>query len=149
MNHMAETEHTVVSSADIEAINIVTARERMKQYRKRPGSFFAALVSLAAAVTIAALLLLIGYILIKGVPNLRPSMFAWEYTTENVSMMPAIINTFTMVGMSLVIAVPLGLFSAIYLVEYAGRGNRLVKIIRLAAETLAEFLPSSMASSEA
>ena len=138
MNHMAETEHTVVSSADIEAINIVTARERMKQYRKRPGSFFMLfLVSLAAAVTIAALLLLIGYILIKGVPNLRPSMFAWEYTTENVSMMPAIINTFTMVGMSLVIAVPLGLFSAIYLVEYAGRGNRLVKIIRLAAETLA------------
>ena len=99
MNHMAETEHTVVSSADIEAINIVTARERMKQYRKRPGSFFMLfLVSLAAAVTIAALLLLIGYILIKGVPNLRPSMFAWEYTTENVSMMPAIINTFTMVG---------------------------------------------------
>ena len=103
----------------------------MRQYRRRPGSFFMLfLVTAAAVITVAALLLLVGYILINGIPHLKLSMFAWEYTTENVSMMPAIINTFTMVGMSLIIAVPLGLFSAIYLVEYAGRGNKLVKFPR-------------------
>ena len=129
MNHMAETENHVVSAAGIRAINVVTRGERMRQYRRRPGSFFMLfLVTAAAVITVAALLLLVGYILINGIPHLKLSMFAWEYTTENVSMMPAIINTFTMVGMSLIIAVPLGLFSAIYLVEYAGRGNKLVKV---------------------
>lgn len=120
-----------------QAINIVTRSERIKQYQRHPGSLFMLFLVVAAAViTIAALVLLVGYILINGIPNLRLSMFEWEYNTENVSMMPAIVNTFTMVAMSLVIAVPLGLFSAIYLVEYAGRGNKLVKIIRLTAETL-------------
>jgi len=82
------------------------------------------------------LMLLIGYILIKGLPYLKPSMFAWKYTSDNVSMMPAIINTITMTGLSLLIAVPLGVFSAIYLVEYAKRGNKLVGVIRMTAETL-------------
>lgn len=112
-------------------------REKSDQYRKRPGSLFLLLlVWAAAAVTMAVLFLLIGYILIRGIPQLKPSMFAWEYTTENVSMMPAIVNTFIMVAISLAIAVPLGVFSAIYLVEYAGRGSRFVRAIRLAAETL-------------
>ncbi len=94
------------------------------------------LVWLAAAITVAVLLLLIGYILIKGVPNLKPSLFAWKYTTDNVSMMPAIINTIIMTFLSLLIAVPLGVFSAIYLVEYARRGNKLVRIVRMTTETL-------------
>lgn len=111
--------------------------EKFAQYRKRPGSLFLLfLVWAAAAVTMSVLILLIGYILIKGVPQLKLSMFAWEYTTENVSMMPSIINTFIMVAISLAIAVPLGVFSAIYLVEYADRGSRFVRAIRLAAETL-------------
>ncbi|MCD8097397.1 MAG: phosphate ABC transporter permease PstA [Lachnospiraceae bacterium] len=95
-----------------------------------------ALVWAAALITVAVLLLLIGYILIKGVPNLKPSLFAWKYTTDNVSMMPAIINTLIMTFLSLLIAVPLGVFSAIYLVEYARRGNKLVRIVRMTTETL-------------
>ena len=59
------------------------------------------------------------YILIRGIPNLSPEMFAWEYNTENVSMMPAIINTVLMVLLVLLIAVPVGIGAAIYLVEYA------------------------------
>ena len=51
-------------------------------------------------------------------------------------MLPAIINTFIMTLISLIIAVPLGIFSAIYLVEYAKRGNKLVGIIRMTTETL-------------
>jgi len=52
-------------------------------------------------------------------------------------MMPAIINTLTVTVVSLLISVPLGIFSAVYLVEYARRGNKLVKLIRLTTETLA------------
>jgi len=71
-----------------------------------------------------------------GVPHLSIDLFAWEYNSENVSMMPAIVNTITMTFMSLIVAVPLGVFSAIYLVEYAKRGNKLVEIVRVTAETL-------------
>lgn len=94
------------------------------------------LVWAAAAITIGVLVALIAYILIMGIPNLSPELFEWEYTTENVSMMPAIINTIVMTILSLLLAVPVGIFSAIYLVEYARRGNKLVSVVRTTAETL-------------
>ena len=94
------------------------------------------LVWAAAAITIGVLVALIAYILIMGIPNLSPELFEWEYTTENVSMMPAIINTIIMTLLALLLAVPVGIFSAIYLVEYARRGNKLVSVVRTTAETL-------------
>ena len=109
----------------------------LKKYKGHPGSLILViLVILAAVITFSVLLFLIAYILIKGVPHLKLSLFAWEYTSDNVSMMPAIINTLIMTLVSLVIAVPVGIFSAIYLVEYAKRGNKFVKVIRLTTETL-------------
>lgn len=51
-------------------------------------------------------------------------------------MFPAIVNTITMTLLSLLIAVPFSVFTAIYLVEYAKRGNKLVGVIRTTAETL-------------
>ena len=90
----------------------------------------------AAVITFAVLLFLIAYILINGIPNLKPSLFEWTYNSDNVSMMPAIITTVQMTMLALVIAVPLGLFTAIYLNEYAKRGNKLVNIIRITTETL-------------
>jgi len=109
----------------------------LKSYTGQPLSLLLrALVYLAAAMTVGVLLSVAGYILIKGIPNLKPSMFAWEYTTDNVSMMPAIINTLTMTAVSLLVAVPFGIGSAVYLVEYARRGNKLVRVIRLTTETL-------------
>ena len=109
----------------------------LKKYKGHPGSLILViLVILAAVITFSVLLFLIAYILIKGVPHLKPSLFAWEYTSDNVSMMPAIINTLIMTLVSLIIAVPFGIFSAIYLVEYAKRGNKFVKVIRLTTETL-------------
>lgn len=121
----------------MEAINQVTFHQKMKGYRKKPLSFLLLLLVLFSALfTVGILLLLIGYILIKGVPNLNASLFAWEYNSNNVSMMPAIINTLLMTALTLLIAVPIGIFSAIYLVEYAKRGNRLVKVVRLTTETL-------------
>ena len=95
-----------------------------------------ALVYASAAVVFGVLLALIVYILVMGVPNLKLSLFAWNYNSENLSMLPAIINTLTMIALTLLMAVPLGVGAAIYLVEYAKRGSRLVKLVRLTAETL-------------
>ncbi len=112
-------------------------KAKMKSYRKHPGSFLLLLlVLLAAFLTIATLLFLVGYILITGIPNLTPSLFAWNYDSENVSMMPAIVNTVEMVAVSLLVSVPFGVGAAIYLVEYAKKGNKIVGIVRLTAETL-------------
>lgn len=98
-------------------------------------------VYLGALVTAAVLLFLVGYILVNGVPYLTPSLFAWEYTSDNVSLMPALVNTLVMAGLSLVMAVPVGVGSAIYLVEYAKRGSRFVQIVRTTTETL-QGIPS-------
>lgn len=86
--------------------------------------------------TAAVLLVVVGYILVKGIPELTPSLFARTYNSENVSLLPALINTLFMTALSLVIAVPLGVGAAIYLVEYARRGSRLVGLVRMTAETL-------------
>lgn len=94
------------------------------------------LMMLSAAVTVGLTFCLVGYILVKGIPNLSTELFVWEYTTENASMMPAIINTLWMVILVLLFSVPVGVGAAIYLVEYAARGNWLVQIIRITAETL-------------
>ncbi len=95
------------------------------------------LVYLASAITVGALLFVVGYILFKGVPHLSLKLFEWHYTTDNLSLLPALLNTILLTALALIIAVPLGVFAAIYLVEYARRGSRLVRIIRMNAETLA------------
>ncbi len=121
----------------MEAINKQSFSERLKSYKRNPFSFFlAALVVLSAIITLAVLAALLLYILAKGIPNLKPELFEWEYNTTNVSMMPAIINTLTITVMTLLIAVPAGIFSAIYLVEYAKRGNKFVSVVRMTTETL-------------
>ncbi len=94
-------------------------------------------VILATIVTIGALLFVVGYILYKGVPNLSWKLFEWRYNTTNLSLLPALLNTILLTGLALLIAVPLGVFAAIYLVEYARRGSKLVSVIRMNAETLA------------
>ena len=106
-------------------------------YKKRPLSvLLRVLVTAAAALTVFVLFSLVAYILIKGVPNIRPELFEWKYTSKNASMMPAIVNTVTMVGCTLLLAVPFGIGSAVYLTEYARRGNRFVPVIRMTTETL-------------
>lgn len=94
------------------------------------------LVRICAAITAAVFLFLVGYILIKGIPYIKLDLFSWEYNSENVSLMPALINTIVMTLLSLIIAVPFGVLCAVYLIEYTGRGNKFVGIIRITAETL-------------
>lgn len=86
--------------------------------------------------TFLTLLFLVVYVVIKGVPHLSFDLFSFTYTSENASLMPALINTITMTVLSLLLAVPFGIGSAVYLVEYAGRGNKFVEMIRLTTETL-------------
>ena len=117
--------------------NKMTVKDRLKTYRKHPGSFLVMLlVMLGALLTFSVLLFLIAYILINGVPHIKLSLFECNYTSENASVVPALINTIVMTILSLLIAVPFGIFSAIFLVEYSGKGNKFVEVIRLTTETL-------------
>lgn len=121
----------------IQPINVQSAKQKIKSYSHNPGSLIlAGLVGLAALLTVLTLVFIVGYILIKGIPNLTPELFQLEYNSENVSMFPAIINTICMTVLSLLIAGPLGILSAVYLVEYAKKGNKLVSLVRVTAETL-------------
>lgn len=115
--------------------------ERLKQklrcYKRSPMSLvLCILVWTAAAITLIALAFVVVYILVKGIPHLSPSLFEWEYNSDNVSLMPALINTLLMTLISLLLAVPVGIGAAIFLTEYAKRGNKLVGLVRITAETL-------------
>lgn len=94
------------------------------------------IVNFAAFLTVGTMMAIVFYILYKGIPHLNMEMFSLKYTSENASVVPALINTLIVVVVALVIVVPIGIFSAIYMSEYAKRGNKLVKIIRLMSETL-------------
>lgn len=101
----------------------------------KSGAIHGAVIA-ASAITMTALLFIIAYILIKGIPNLTPELFSWKYNSENVSLTPALINTLSMIALTLVIAVPAGVFSAIYLAEYARGSSKIVGLIRITTETL-------------
>ena len=121
----------------MKAVNKQSFKQKLMAYKRKPLSLaMYLLVVIATVLTVGALFFLIGYILVMGIPNIKPEMFSWEYNSENVSFMPAIVNTIIMTALSLLIAAPLGIFSAIYLVEYAKRGNKFVGVIRTTAETL-------------
>ena len=99
-------------------------------------SLLRALTWLAAGVTAGVMLLVVGYILVKGLINLTPELFSWKYTSDNCSMIPALLGTLAMTALALAIAAPLGVFAAIYLAEYAPKSSRLVKLVRITSETL-------------
>ena len=132
-----QVEEPETNVADIVGINRQTFGQKLKSYTRKPTSLIMLILVIGAAcMTLAVLIFIIAYILINGVPNLSWSLFQWNYNSENSSMMPAIINTVIMTVLALVIAVPFGIGAAVYLVEYAKRGNKLVSIVRVTAETL-------------
>lgn len=110
---------------------------KLKTYLHHPGSLVVLLLTiLSAVITVLALGSLIVYILVKGVPHLTPELFAWTYNSDNVSMLPALVNTLLLTILAIVVAGPLGIFAAIYMVEYAKKGNKIVGLVRVTAETL-------------
>ena len=122
--------------------NTLTIGDQLKSYARHPGAgVLAFLTLLGAVITFALLFFLIGYVLVKGIPYLNASLFSFTYTSENVSLLPSLINTLIMTLVSLAIAAPVGIFAAIFLVEYAKRGNKFVEVIRLTTETL-QGIPS-------
>ncbi len=124
-------------AAPEEYINRQTLGAKLREYAKSPLSLaLMILVMLSALFAAGILLFIVGYILVNGIPNITAEQFEWNYTPENQSMTPAIINTVLMTALTLLIAVPVGIFAAVYLVEYAKRGNKLVKLIRITTETL-------------
>ena len=134
---MADKNNSAVID-EIKPINRVTFKQRMISYKRKPLSLvMLLLVALAAVLSAAALVFIIVYVLVRGIPNLTPELFALTYNSDNVSCMPSIINTIVLTLLTLLIAVPFGIGAAIYLAEYAKKGNKLVKVIRTMAETLA------------
>ncbi|MGI6361828.1 MAG: phosphate ABC transporter permease PstA [Bacillota bacterium] len=118
-------------------VNQLSKKQKIKNYLNNPSSLILLLVVMTGAlITFFVLIYLLSYITVKGVPYLTPSLFSATYTSENVSMLPAIINTIIITLVSLGIAAPLGIFTAIFLVEYTDRKNKFVGFIRLATETL-------------
>ncbi len=108
-----------------------------KEKKKGASLALEVLTKLGAIATAAVLVGIVGYILVMGIPHITPGLFAWKYNSDNVSLLPSLIDTVLAVLLTLAIAVPLGVMSAIYLVEYTARGNAFVKVVRVTAETLA------------
>lgn len=112
-------------------------KNKIKTYLKHPGSLVMFLFTNAAAlITALTLGFIVVYILVRGIPYLTPELFKWEYNSDNVSMLPSIVNTLLITALALLIAAPLGIFAAIYMVEYAKKGNKIVAVVRVTAETL-------------
>ncbi len=100
--------------------------------------FLRAIVYLSALTTVCVLFFIIGYILYNGIGSLNTSLFETNYTSDNLSMFPALVSTIILCLLSLSIAVPLGVFTAVYLIEYAKKSSgKFIEVIRLTTETLA------------
>ena len=114
---------------------------------KTSSKILKALVYFFAALTILCLAFVILFVLMRGIPHLSPELFRIKYTSDNVSMLPAMINTLIMVLLALLAAVPIGIFTAIYLAEYADPNNIIVRIVRVTADTLSVYSVCSFLSS--
>ncbi len=120
-------------------ISKITAKNPASSAARTSGwaeSFLAVLTWSAAILTIGILVFLVCFVIAKGLPHIKPSLFALTYNSVNVSLLPALISTVMMTALALAFAVPLGVFAAIYLVEYAKRSNKAVVLIRMTTETL-------------
>ena len=108
----------------------------MSKTRKIEAVLWKFLVKLAAVLTMAVLLFIVIYILIKGIPNLSLGLFSLHYTTDNQSIVPSLLHTIELTLMGLLLAVPLGIFAAVFMNEYAKKGSKLVALTSITSETL-------------
>ena len=112
-------------------------KNNIKTKRKAYSSLMKALMGISVTLTCALVLFLIGYILVKGLPNISWKLLSTKpsYLDDSIGILPDILNTFYVVLATLVIVLPLGVGAAIYLNEYASN-KKLVGIIEYASETL-------------
>lgn len=105
--------------------------------RKLTSALSKLLVWFSGIFTVGILVFILFFILLRGIPKINMEFLFGKYNSETLSAFSSIVTTVEMIVISLAIAVPIGVFCAIYLAEYAKRGNKAVKIIRLAVDTLA------------
>lgn len=126
----------MILANEIEATVSLEGYDSLFHTKKKKRNILKPIVNISAFACFSIFLFIIGYILMKGIPNLTSELFEWKYTSTNVSMMPAIITTLYVVFLSIIIAAPIGIFTAIYLVEYLDTNSKFTKIIRLTSDTL-------------
>lgn len=120
----------------VDQLRLFFKKEKNRLIRHPFSALVRILCRLAMIITLFSLLYLIGDILVKGIPNLKPELFSLNFTTENQSMLPSLINTLIITALALLVSIPLGIGGAIYLAEYAKRNSVMVRLIRITAETL-------------
>lgn len=91
---------------------------------------------ICSLIAISALLFITIFILIKGLPNINFNLLFGKSGNSQMTLLPAIVSTSMMLFLSLVIAIPIGVFAAIYMVEYAKSKSKLIPIIRVFTESL-------------
>ena len=109
----------------------------MKKRRKFYIVLMRGLMILSVAITTALVLFLVGYVMIKGIPNISWKLISTKpsYLADSIGILPDIVNTLYIVAATLIIVLPLGVGAAIYLTEYA-KNKKVVAVIEYAAETL-------------
>ena len=110
---------------------------RVSKARKAYIALLKGLMYLSVGITVAVVLTLIVYVLVKGIPEITWELLSTEpsYITEKIGILPDIVNTVYIILTTLVIVLPLGVGAAVYLTEYA-KNRKIVSIIEFAAETL-------------
>ena len=105
--------------------------------RKAYGVIIRGLMYLAAGLTTALVLFMVGYVLINGIPHITWELLSTKpsYLNDSIGILPDMLNTVYIVIATLFIVLPIGVGAAIYLTEYA-QNKKLVGIIEYAAETL-------------
>jgi len=91
----------------------------------------------ALVVSLSALISVVIFILLRGLPHISMQLLFGDYTSREPSLKPAIIGTLYIILISIAIAAPIGIGSAIFLTEYTNSKSRLIRIVRVAVETLA------------
>jgi len=91
----------------------------------------------ALGISLAALVAVIVFILARGLPHISMQLLFGDYSGKHPTIKPALVGTLYLIAVSLVIAAPVGIGSAIFMTEYTNSRSRLIRVIRVAVETLA------------
>lgn len=90
----------------------------------------------SAGIAVLGLLSILVFVSVKGIPHLSAQLLFGKYSVRNVSILPSVVATLLTVLISLIVAAPIGVFTAVFLNEYTKKGSKAVKVIRTAIDIL-------------